>query len=211
MYFIKKHHTFIAWVAVLSFFYLIQINSFPLRAETASPQPQQPGVSSATEQPGTIEQPKSAGYTAKKKSPLIPIIIGVVVVGAVAAVLILVVFKTKYDITGIWNVTYVFEGDSYGPYPTVFTGDKKSGTVVINNFSTGPYTVDGKKVSFHTTADTRRWEFSGEFTTKTHMGGVAKFYDENILYYTGTWSADKTTTAAAIIPKTGQRDLAEQR
>ena len=210
MRFVKSHQRFISLVAAFAFCFLIQINSLPLRAETASPQPQQTGVSSATEQPGTIEQPRSAGYTSKKKSPLIPIIIGVVVVGAVAAVLILVVFKTKYDITGTWYFELHANppSDFVGSWNITFTGTKKSGTFIDEYGVTGTYAVDGKTITSINYDPGVMPDFTGAFENKDRMSGnyVWTAYSE-----TGTWFAVRGAVTSTVNVTTQKKNLSQRR
>ena len=83
----------------LTFVWLLQISTMPL---TAANTPEQASSTNAEQTSNFIEQEGSLGYHAKGKSILPIILIGVGVV-AVAAVLFLVVLKTKYDITGEWK------------------------------------------------------------------------------------------------------------
>ena len=191
MSFITRHRKAFALIAVFSFFYLIGVGSLPLRASAAT---------NSNQQPGAIEKVASSGTHSVKKSPLIPIIIGVVVVGAVAAVLILVVFKTKYDITGTWSGPFTNEDNNNWTANVTFTGDKKTGTVHYTNTDggnyTGTYTVDGKDVSYTMlTPDTVN--FTGVFDDRDAMSGTWINIDEN---YTGTWKLNRGASAALVLP-----------
>ena len=81
--------------------WLLQVSTMPVAAASA---PEQIGSANAEQAPRFIEEEGDGGYQAKKKSILPIILIGVGVV-AVAAVLFLVVLKTKYDIIGSWSET----------------------------------------------------------------------------------------------------------
>jgi len=163
MSFITDHRKIIAVAVTFSFVYLIGVASLPLAGD---------------QQPGAIEKIGTSGTPSAKKSPIIPIIIGVVVVGAVAALLILVVFKTKYDITGTWtgsSTDQVF--DTTRNVTITFSGDKKSGTLVLTTEEgqvfPGIYLVDGKDVTY--TAD-MGMEFTftciGSFSDEDHLSGT---------------------------------------
>jgi len=181
MNFISRHKKLIALVAVFSFMYLVGIVNMPLQAND---DPQQPGA---------IEKVGTSGATTAKKSPIIPIIIGVVVVGAIAAVLILVVFKTKYDIVGSWAWTY----DAGGTPVYTFVGDKASGTYTNTNLERGIYAVDGKDVTitwedytggFHIVMYS--FVLTGKFDSKTTMSGSYSGVDW-FGPFSGTWTAVK--------------------
>ena len=183
MSFINQHRRSVAILTILAFAFLMQISTCPLRAET--------------EQPGSIERVGSSGAAAAKKSPLIPILIGVVVVGAVAAVLILVVFKSKYDIVGTWDCTG--DGGDWS-HTFTFTGDKESGTWTEDtgyDIKESSYTVDGKDVTWtgkRYFSGTNIWwstdTFTGKFTDKETMSGT---YTTVYLLgsASGTWTATK--------------------
>jgi hypothetical protein len=191
---IKHHKKFIALFVVLSFLYLVEISYLPLRAEPA-PAKAPVSMNGDDQTPGSIEQ-EGGGYVHKKKSsPILPIIIGVVVLGAVAAVLILVVFKTKYDITGTWSKTLVRTSPSpaTATAPITFTGTKTSGSFSYAGL-TGTYTVDGKNVTYSFVSSGQTVQFTGTFTAKETMSG--EWHNVQYPNYYGTWTATKTASAA---------------
>ena len=53
---------------------------------------------------------KGTPATSPRRKSILPIILGVVAVGAMVAVLVLVVLKTKYDIAGKWTFTWKYPG-----------------------------------------------------------------------------------------------------
>ncbi len=182
---IKKQQKWIALLVTLTFMWLLQVSAMPVAAANA---PEQIGSANAEQAPRFIEEEGDGGYQAKKKSILPVILIGVGVV-AVAALLFLVVLKTKYDITGAWTLTWQYQGYLQSSGTITFSGDKKSGTFVIGSGS-GTYTVDGKKVSWdYNGSDTT---YTGDFTDKTHMNG-----EMTSMGVPGTWSAVKQNAAAA--------------
>jgi hypothetical protein len=184
----KKHQKMIAAFVVFTFLSLLQISAMPQPAEQS---PGQAGTSIASPEkaPNFIEEEGNTGYQPRKKS-MLPIILGVVAVGAVVAVLVLVVLKTKYDITGRWTLTWKYEGESQNSNTITFTGDKKTGTFTIGT-ANGTYTVDGKNVTWtYSGGDT---VYTGTFTDKTHMSGTQVSFD-----FPGTWSAVKLATTAGF-------------
>jgi hypothetical protein len=185
---IKKQQKWIALLVTLTFVWLLQVSAMPLAAANTKEQ-----VSAANAEPGPdyFEAAGQKAAPAKKKSILPLVLIGVGVV-AVAAVLFLVVLKTSYDITGEWTMNYLMPSLPLATYPITFTGDKKVGTAVMNTI-TGPYAVNGKKVTIIIYEGTDKWEYIGEFKTKIRMEGDFKYYENNVLkpQYNGTFYADK--------------------
>ncbi|MBN2400076.1 MAG: hypothetical protein JXI33_07020 [Candidatus Aminicenantes bacterium] len=182
---IKKQQKWIAILVVCTFLWLMQLSTMPVAAAG------QADIAGAEQEPDYFEASGQSAAPANKRNILPYVLIGVGVV-AVAAVLFLVVLKTNYDITGTWSLTYSWAGGTC-TYDTIFTGTKDSGTLIMNNAISGSYTVDGKKVSCYVADATRKWEFVGEFTSKTEMGGQLNYYYLNVLYpeYGGTFSAVK--------------------
>ena len=188
---IKKQQKWIAVLVTLTFMWLLQASTMPVAAASTT---EQIASANAEQAPGFIEEEGDVSSPAKKKS-ILPIILIGVGVAAVAAVLFLVVLKTKYDIMGTWTVSYKWTGGTSGTTNMVFIGDRKSGDVKMLNVKFGTYTVDGKKVtwtvSFIVTAT-----YVGEFTDKTHMSGTMT----NTLNASGTWTAVQTAAAATASP-----------
>lgn len=190
----REKRRWIALFVALSFFWMAGISAMPLNASNSQDTTL---IQKADEDtPGAIER-KATSYRPRKKSPLIPIIIGVVAVGAIAAVLVLVVFKEKYDITGTWNM---YDSLSDEQTTIVFEGDKKSGTCRFLEYNDrGTYTVDKKNMSFTYFNDPSYvWTHTGTFTDKNMMSGTVQVNDYGSIY-TGTWNATRispSTTGA---------------
>jgi hypothetical protein len=190
MIFIENHKGMIALVAVFSFLYMVGISSMPLAANT------QEQISSASMEqgPGYVEAVTQKVAPAKKKSILPMLLIGVGVV-AVAAVLILVVFKTKYDITGTWAAAIVQDQDqNRWEADFIFTGDKKSGTAEYREpgfHFPGTYAVNGKDVNividFSGFNPPAVITFAGSFSAANSMSGTWVSTSGG----SGTWSAKK--------------------
>jgi len=128
------------------------------------------------------------------------ILIGVGAI-AVAAVLVLVVFKTKYDLRGSWTV--VRSSDFYwiqNPRTFVFEGSSRdSGTMKVSGFNdVGPWSADGKSFNFTMTVNAASylWTFEGQFDGKDTISGTVNYHDasHNI---DGTFTA--TRAAAAMV------------
>lgn len=196
-----KHKKMIAAFVVCAFLSLLQISAMPLPDEQT---PGQAGtsMSSPEKAPNFIEEEGNTGYQPKKKS-MLPIILGVVAVGAIVAVLVLVVFKTKYDIVGAWDLDYVSTSPAYTwTWTLIFSGDKKSG-VFDDNGDKGTYAVDGKNVTIKYDAP---WDDSiaisgAKFDGKDTMSGTATFTGiliGGVTVTSASWTATRAGTGAAV-------------
>ena len=187
---IKKQQKWIALLVTLTFMWLLQASTMPVAAANA---PEQIASANEEQAPGFIEEEGDPGYQAKKKSILPVILIGVGV-AAVAAVLILVVFKTKYDITGVWTVSVKWLTIS-GTFECTFTGDKKSGTTNASTTS-GTYSVSDKNATFTLASAT----YLGIFDSKTTMSGTMSNTSGN----SGTFTATKKVSGTAGLIKNNE-------
>jgi hypothetical protein len=193
----KTQKKWIALLLTVAFLWLLQVSAMPLRADQ-SPAPTGTAVSNPEPAPSFIEDEGGGGDKPKKKSAL-PIILGVAAVGVVAAVLALVVFKTKYDIVGTWDFQFTSTSPAHSwTWTLVFNGDKKSGTFKDEFNDTGTYQVDGKNVTLE--YDEWQIQITGAFAEKDKMSGSASFTDMTIggLDITSaTWTAARISGAAA--------------
>lgn len=198
----KTHKRLTALFVAFAFLALLQASAMPLRADQA-PAPSGTGLESVDQGPNVIEEEGTAPAPARKKS-ILPIILGVIAVGAIAAVLALVVFKTKYDITGTWE----FDFTSVSPAHTwswtlAFSGDKKSGT--FNDAGDkGKYTIDDKDVTIQ--YDDWNITLTGKFDGKDKMTGNATFAGLTIGgmdITNATWTANRVSSASSLKPGTG--------
>ncbi len=171
----KKQQKWIALLVTVTFIWLLQASALPLAAAGATER-----VSSAgTEQgPSFIEQEGASGYQARKKN-IVPMILIGVGVAAVAAVLFLVVLKTKYDPVGTWMGNMSNQIPQTWTATVVFSGDKKSGTSLYadpwESDRPGTYTVDGKNITFtagHASGHGTIVTFTGSFESKNVMTGT---------------------------------------
>jgi hypothetical protein len=198
----KTHKRLTALFVTFAFLALLQVSAMPLRADQA-PAPSGDELESAEQGPSVIEEEGTAPATAKKKS-ILPIIIGVLAVGAIAAVLALVVFKTKYDITGTWDFNFTSTSPAHTwTWTLAFSGDKKSGT--FNDAGdTGKYTVDDKDVKIQYDA----WNIvlTGKFDGKDKMTGSATFSGLTIGgkdITAATWTASRISSSSSLKPGAG--------
>lgn len=196
---IKKQQKWIALLVTLTFAWLLQVSTIPLAAANTT---EQVSAASAEQAPSFIEEEGDAGYQAKKKSILPIVLIGVGVV-AVAAVLVLVVFKTTYNVVGTWNFDYVSTSPANTwTWTLVFSGDKKSGTF-NDSGDTGTYTVDGKNVTIKYNApwDNNIAIIGAKFDGKDKMSGTATFTDitiGGIEITSASWTATRAGTNASV-------------
>jgi hypothetical protein len=200
---IKNHRKLIAAFAACAFIFLLQASSLPLRSEQA---PSQSGTTmeSSEQAPHFIEE--EGGYSAQpKKKSILPIILGVVAVGAVAAVLFLVVLKTKYDITGTWDFNFVSIAPAHTWNWTLsFSGDKKQGTFKDTYGDMGKYTVKDKDVTIR--YDVWNIALIGKFDGKDKMTGNAAFVDLTIggkEITAATWTASRQASGNSLKPNAG--------
>jgi hypothetical protein len=198
----KNHKKMIALFVAFSFVALLHASTMPLRADQA---PVQGGaeIEAAGEAPGFVEEEGSASSQPGKKS-ILPIVIGIVAVGAIAAVLVLVVLKTKYEIAGKWDFSFTSTSPAHTwVWTLIFSGDNKNGTFIDNFSDTGTYTVSGKDV----TIEYNTWDiqFSGKFDGKDKMTGSATFAGLLIGgkdISSATWTATRLASGNAIRPGT---------
>ncbi len=192
---INKQKKWVAILVTLTFVWLLQVSTMPASAADAT---EQIGSTHAEQGPDFLEAIGHKTAPPKGKSILPYVLIGVGVV-AVTAVLILVVFKTQYDIVGTW--TFVFTGPFNTTLHYSFAGDKKSGTWSDSEgFDVGTYTVDGKDVTMPVTGSPDTI-ITGQFTGKDTMTGTW-------VGNTMTWNFTATreaTTAGVKTPMSAQR------
>jgi hypothetical protein len=187
---IKKQQKWTALLVTLTFVWLLQVSTMPMAAANA---PEQIGSANKDQGPRFIEEEGGGGYHAKKKSILPMVLVGVGVV-AVAAVLVLVVFKTSYDIRGNWDVSRTSNGSTYD-FTVTFSGEKASGSFEANqsgSLLTGTYTADNKDVVWTFASSSK---YTGTFSGKDTMSGTYLKYDGTT---TGTWTATRTAATTAV-------------
>jgi tetratricopeptide (TPR) repeat protein len=126
---------------------------------------------------------------ARKKSVILPIIIGVVGLTAIAAVLFFAL--RGYNIVGVWDFEYNADGSMN---TLTCSGSRSSGTIVFDNWGEGEtygtYSVNGKRVSIHEeVSSTRYFDYSGQFEDRNSFSGTYQQYRNGALYSSGTFEA----------------------
>jgi hypothetical protein len=182
---IKKQQKWIALLVVFTFMWLLQVSTMPVAAAGAVEK-----VSAAKEEqgPGFFE---ASGYVyAPAKKSILPVVLIVVGVAAAAAVLFLVVLKSKYDIRGSWAMTITSTKDpaNVEHWIATYTGTKTSGDVEFAaNYGAIKlrYSVDGKNISF-LFSDPTKQQMSGQFFDKDNMTGTYTYFDQVF-----NWSASR--------------------
>lgn len=164
----KKQQKWIAWLVIGTFVWLLQVSTMPVAAAGTTEQVSSVG---SEQGPDYYEAIGQKAAPAKKKSILPYVLIGVGVV-AVTAVVLFLVLKSSYDITGTWNFTFTY-GGANSTYVITFTGDKKSGSFScsVNPNLSGIYEVDVEKVNLILTVNPSK-PFSGQFSDKNTMNGT---------------------------------------
>jgi len=198
----KHHKKLIALFVAFTFLALLHASTMPLRADQA---PVQGGteIEAAGQTPGFVEEEGSVSTPPRKKS-ILPIVIGIVAVGAIAAVLVLVVLKTKYEIAGKWDFSFTSTAPAHSwVWTLIFSGDNKNGTFIDNFSDTGTYTVSGKDV----TIDYNTWDiqFIGKFDGKDKITGSATFGGLTIGgkdITSATWTATRMASGDSLKPGT---------
>lgn len=198
----KTQQKWVALAVIFTFMGLLQVSAMPLRADQS---PGQAGttIEDAEQAPNFIEE-EGGGVIQPRKKSILPILIGVVAVGAIAAVLFLVVLKTKYDIVGTWDFNFSSASPAHTwVWTLTFSGDKKSGTFVDNFSDTGTYSVSDKDV----TIDYNAWDiqFIGKFDGKDKMTGSATFAGLTVGgkdITSATWTATRLASGGSVKPGT---------
>ncbi len=164
----KKSQKWAALMVMLTFVWMLQVSAIPLAAETTV---EQASSVNAEKGPDFYEAVAQKSVPAKKKSILPYVLIGAGVL-AVTAVILFLVLKSSYDITGTWEITFT-QGSESATGIFYFTGEKDSGTYQSDLSPTfsGTYTVDGKDVTMIVVV-MPTIQFLGQFTGKDGMSGT---------------------------------------
>ncbi|MBN2400074.1 MAG: hypothetical protein JXI33_07010 [Candidatus Aminicenantes bacterium] len=183
---IKKKKKPTAVFVAMTFIWLMQLSTMPGAVVNG---PEQVSTANSEPTPDFMEEEGGGASRAMKKSILPVILISVGILGIAAAIVFLLVLN-KYNITGSWQMTFTWQGESPGTVTLTFTGDNKSGTFVSSSSSSGTYTVDGKNVGWTYSSGTK---YSGTFSGKKSMSGTM------VTPYAlaGTWAATKNASAVS--------------
>jgi hypothetical protein len=178
---------FVTLLTLVSFVWLIQLAALPLKASPAAGGGSE--IINSSDSTGIYEVTGNAPSIEKKKKSILPMVLIGVGVAAVAAVLVLVVFKTKYDITGAWELVFQWSGEPQHTDTLTFTGTRESGSFITASPGyLGTYKVDGKNAEWVYTQYGLGDTYTGKFTDKDTMSGTMKTGTGTM---TGTWSAKR--------------------
>jgi hypothetical protein len=174
---IGKYKKIIALGVTIAFLTLLPIHSLPLPAEQAMSQDKE-AMGSVEQAQNFIEKEQQTGYQVSQKNAL-PIILGIVALTAVIFVIVMLVTKIKYDVTGVWEFHNDFTTGGFADYDSIWTFtayddfDKTMGTFernVNDKITKGRFSVINKKdVIFQDNGDTE--QYIGTFDSKTTMSG----------------------------------------
>jgi hypothetical protein len=178
---------FVAVLTMVSFVWLIQLAALPLNASPAAGSDSK--TISSNDTVGKYEVQGNAPDIQKKGKSILPIVLIGVGAAAVVAVLVFVVFKTKYNIVGTWELKFQWSGESQHTDTLNFTGTRESGTFITTSPGYhGTYQVDGKDVKWIYIEYGLNDTYTGKFTGKDTMSGTMKTGTGTL---TGTWTATR--------------------
>jgi hypothetical protein len=175
---IKRFQKMIALCVTLTFLTLLPVYAQPSPAEPSLDQDNET-TANADQVQNFIEKEQQIGYQASPKN-ILPIILGIAAVVAGVFLLVILVSKDKYDITGSWDFhhNYITAGhtnfDSVWTFTTYDNYNKVLGTYSMNVngvITTGQYTIVNKnEVVFQN--DNVTEQYVGQFDSKTTMSGT---------------------------------------
>lgn len=175
---IKRFKKMIALGVTMTFLTLLPVYSLPLPAGQALSQDKD-AVANAEQTRNFIEKEQQVGYQASSKKVL-PALLIIAAVTAGIFLLVMLVSKDKYDITGDWKFRNIFTTEGYADFESVwiFTPydnyDKVMGTYVRDEngeLTQGQYTIVNKsEVVFQDDGMTE--QYVGQFDSKTTMSGT---------------------------------------
>jgi hypothetical protein len=190
---IKSHKKMIALCVTLTFLFLLPIHSQPMPSGSGISQ-NETGAGSADQAPNYYEKELQTGIQISSRNVL-PIILGIAAVAAGIFLLVFLVSKVKYDITGVWDFHNDYSTEGYVDFDSVWTftawdpRQKVLGDYVrveSNKTTQGQYTVMNKKeVVFQSDGLTE--QYVGQFDSETTMSGTFVLADGA----QGVWTATK--------------------
>jgi hypothetical protein len=190
---IKRFKRMIALGVTMTFLTLLPFYSLPVQAEQALERDKETAVN-AEQTRNVFEKEMQMGYQASPKN-ILPVIIGIAAVAAAVFLLVMLVSKDKYDITGSWDFHNTFTSGNVANFDSVWTFtafddfDKVVGIYVrqeTDQSTQGRYTIVNKKeVVFQD--DWMTEQYVGQFDSKTTMSGTFVL----VSGAQGTWTATK--------------------
>jgi hypothetical protein len=199
---IKKHKKIIAALEILSFLFLLEFTSLTLPAKTTLKKPQA-FVSGESAGPGFMEQESPNGAPLISKRNWLPIVIGVVAAGAVAALLIFVVFKSKYNpkidpanfVKGVTNLYFPLVPGQTMRYRMATAVGVEDVTITTTNDTIDILGVscmavhDVVTVKGATIEDTWDWYAQDKNGDVWYFGEETKKWDNGVMSTEGSWQA----------------------
>lgn len=190
---IHPRRKLIALVVAFVFLSVATVGSMPAAGAAAG---DEPAAGNAGPGRNFVEKEQQAGYQSAGQKHVVPVLIGIAALAAAVFVVVLLVNKIKYDITGQWEFHnhYTSGGladfDSTWQFVSADTLIKTIGTYVRyednGSVMTGDYTIVNKKeVVFIGAAGEE--QYTGQFDSKTTMSGQFMLEDGT----KGTWTAKK--------------------
>lgn len=189
----KRYQRWIALGVTMAFLTLLPIASQPLPAAPSLNQDK--NTSGSAEQTSTfVEKEQQVSFQSAHRNTL-PILLGILAVGAAVFLLVILVSKIKNDVTGVWEFHNDFTTEGFADYDSTWTFtpyddyDRALGTFSRNangKVTNGHYTVDKEKdVVFQDNANSE--QYIGSFDSKTTMSG--RFQITSGAF--GKWTAKK--------------------
>jgi hypothetical protein len=190
---IKRFKKMIVLGVTMTFLTLLPVHSLPLPAGQVLSQDKD-AVANTEQTQKFIEKEQQIGYQASSKK-LLPTLLVIAAVAAGVFLLVMLVSKEKYDITGDWDFHTDYTTEGYADFDSVwrFTASdaysKIQGTYLRDEngkLTQGQYTVFNKiEVLFQD--DWMSEQYVGQFDSKTTMSGTFVLATGA----EGTWTATK--------------------
>lgn len=189
---IERYKKMIALGVTVAFLALLPGYALPLPAQTQSRDKET--VFNADQTRDFIEKEQQVGFQASPRNVL-PVLLGIAAVAAGIFLLVLLISKDKYDISGVWDFHNEFTTDGNADFDSVWTFTSyDSRSNVMGTYSRnaagavtqGQFTVVNKKeVVFQD--DWMTEQYVGQFDSKTTMSGTFVL----VSGAKGNWTAKK--------------------
>jgi hypothetical protein len=190
---IKRFEKVIALAVTVAFMALLPVYSQSQPAGQAL-NPDKGAAANAEQTQNYVEKELQVGYQASPKR-ILPVLIGIAAVAAVVFIIVLLVSKKKYDISGEWQFHNVFTTAGHANFDSVWTFtpydqyNKAMGRYVRNengSMTQGEFTiVNRSEVVFQD--DWMTEQYTGQFDSKTTMSGTFVLANGA----EGSWTATK--------------------
>jgi hypothetical protein len=200
-FFKENKRTTSIWV-VFSFLFLLTVSSFPLKARSKQLKPQT-AMSGYLLSAQVYEQEAASAPVGKKKSKILPILLGLAAAGAVAALLVFVVFKSKYNpeieaedfVAGVNNPYLPLVPGQVMRYRTTTAEGNENVTITITHDTkvilgvTCMVVHDVVTVEGNITEDTWDWYAQDKEGSVWYFGEDTKKWENGVMSTEGSWEA----------------------